>query len=203
MRKRIVSVVNGECVSVGEAAGLFSSLLLGFAKKRLRNPRDAEDAVQEVFLRATRYQGSFGTAQNQKAWLFQVMRSVIADHYRGDKVLPSEVEFHTGELSEQPEESWRDTEGCVRFLVGKMSTARGIPLLAVDLQKMPQKKLALMSDLPYSTIKSRVQRGRVRLKQILLSCCFQENRITGRVVADDACQSQMGCCSPGCARSRS
>lgn len=190
-----------ERVSIDEAVRRFSSPLLGFAQKRLRNPGDAEDALQEVFQRVTRYRQSFSVARNQRAWLFQVMRSVIADHYRRKQVLSDAVEIHARQLPGQPEDPQRDMEGCVGFLAGQMTAAQGAAVLAVDLKEMSQKDVALRNSLPPSTIKSRVQRGRARLKRVLLSCCFQENKITGRVIADDTCRSQMGCCSQSRARS--
>lgn len=195
MGKRIVGVVTSERDSMDEAMRRYSSSLLGFAQKRLRNAGDAEDAVQDVFVQAIRYRRSFGTARNQKAWLFQVMRGVIADHYRRKQVLPSEVEIHARQLPERREDLHRDMEGCVDFLAGQIPTAQGAAVLAVDRRKISQIDVARNNGLPHSTIKSRVQRGRARLKQVLLGCCFRENKITGRVIADDACRSQMGCCS--------
>lgn len=180
---------------MGESMRRYSSALLGFAHKRLRNPDDAEDAVQDVFVRAIRYRHSFGAARSQKAWLFQVMRSVISDHYRRKQVMPGEIEIHAQQLSERPEDPRREMEGCVDFLAGRIPASQGAAVLAVDRRKISQKDVAQKNGLPPSTIKSRVQRGRARLKQLLLSCCFQENQITGRVIADEACRSKMGCCS--------
>ena len=62
------------------------------------NPADAEDIVQDVYLRAFRFQRQFQPGTNIRAWLFKILRNTYINRYRRDARAPSQVGFEDPEF---------------------------------------------------------------------------------------------------------
>src|SRR6266581_923564 len=67
--------------------------LYSAALRMTRNPADAEDLVQETFLRAYRGFGGFEEGTNLKAWLYRILTNTFINRYRAKKRRPEETEF--------------------------------------------------------------------------------------------------------------
>ena len=67
--------------------------LYNLALKLTRNPKDAEDLVQEAYLRAFRFFDSYQSGTHIKAWLFRILRNTFINRYRAAKIRPDEVDF--------------------------------------------------------------------------------------------------------------
>ncbi|MEX1271275.1 MAG: sigma-70 family RNA polymerase sigma factor, partial [Acidimicrobiia bacterium] len=71
----------------------YAPQLYSAAMRMARNPSDAEDLVQETFLKAYRAYGSFAAGTNLKAWLYRILTNTYINKYRKDKRRPSESEL--------------------------------------------------------------------------------------------------------------
>src|ERR1700751_4809037 len=80
-----------------ELATPFMSALYAAALRMTRNPSDAEDLVQETYLRAYRGFESFKEGTNLKAWLYKILTNTFINTYRSKKRRPEEVEMEDGE----------------------------------------------------------------------------------------------------------
>ena len=78
---------NFEADAMQSAPQLYSAAL-----RLTRNPADAEDVVQETFLKAYRAYGSFQEGTNLKAWLYRILTNTYINRYRKAQRRPSEVE---------------------------------------------------------------------------------------------------------------
>jgi RNA polymerase sigma-70 factor (ECF subfamily) len=174
-----------------------------FVGRRVGNPEDAEDVVQDVFVRMQRNIGALSSTERLDAWAFRISRNAIADHYRSPKrrdvggkaAAKVTDELATDGLGGEPcNDARAEMARCVAPMV------RGLPddyrraIELTELQGMTQAAAAERLGLSVPGAKSRVQRGRARLKEMLLRCCEIETDRRGRVVAFEARDGEG--CSP-------
>lgn len=148
-----------------------------FAARRLPGDADPEDVVQEAALRLVQ-QGS--RVSDPGAWLWRAVRNLVADFYRSRRGRTEPLE-KAGELTAPPadsDEAFHSLARCLGpLLVGLSGQDRAV-LEQVELQGLPQAELARRLGLAPSTVKSRAQRARRRLREALEACC--EIRLDGR-----------------------
>jgi RNA polymerase sigma-70 factor (ECF subfamily) len=155
-----------------------------FLRSRVRDRDIAEDLLQEVFLRLHERREPIGELERIDAWLFRVAGNVAIDHLRRRGVL--ELDAHD-EPSEEPTliDDEQPTRVLAAWLSGRLAELppryREV-LELTEREGLSQREAADRLGLPYSTVKSRVQRGRDLLHADLLRCCEVEldarNRIT-------------------------
>jgi RNA polymerase sigma-70 factor, ECF subfamily len=179
--------------------------LHGFVGRRVGNPEDAEDVVQDVFVRMQRNIDALSSADRLYAWAFRIARNAIADYYRS----PNRRDFPGEAAAKVMEELAADPIGgefsndaraemarCIAPMV------RGLPdnyrraIELTELEGMTQAAAAERLGLSLPGAKSRVQRGRARLKEMLLRCCEIETDRRGRVIAFETRDGE-GCASCG------
>lgn len=157
-------------------------VLRRFILRRVSDKALAEDILQEVFLKI---QSRIGTLREQakfRPWLYQICRNTIIDHYRSRKlmvelppVLESEDEDQDGGLSEE-------LNPCVKEMVDKLPERYRQAVYLTAYQGLTQKEMGLRLGISHSGAKSRVQRAREKLKQMLLECCsFELDRLGGGI----------------------
>lgn len=175
----------------------FRGRLHAFVAGRLRDPADAEDIVQQVFLRLHRNQARLRHAESVGAWLYRAARNAIADHYRAparrrESPVGDTREWDRREAAADPAPLEEATGAacaaeCLRPLMRGLPEEYRRALEAVDVQGMTQADAAAAAGVSLSGMKSRVQRGRARLRASLLERCR---------VALDARGSVVGCETP-------
>lgn len=160
--------------------------LAGFVGRRIRNPEDAEDVVQEIFLRMQHNIGSLASADRLDAWAFRIARNAIADYYRA----PNRREASnkdTGKLVEGFGAAFKDARSemayCIAPMVSQLPDGYREAIELTEFDGLTQAAAAERLGLSVSGMKSRVQRGRDRLRVMLLKCCEIETDRRGRVVS--------------------
>ena len=149
--------------------------LYNFAMYLTRNPPEADDLVQETYLRAFRFSHRFQPGTHLRAWLFQILRNTFLTFYRlreretaiaEDGVPDWDVPmFH-----EAPEEDSRameahtDLERAMRRLPEEFRTV----LLLAEVEGMPLEEVARVMACPVGTVKSRIFRAKERLRVLLV-----------------------------------
>ena len=163
--------------------------LYGLALRLTRRPSDAEDLVQETFLRAFRFSERFEPGTNLKAWLFRILTNTFINRYRRQAKERELVEGAEQEAVRQqlvPAESalpFVDPEHALvdRFMSDEVAAAleqvpidfRTVVLLA-DVHEFSYKEIAQMLDCPVGTVMSRLYRGRRILQQILFGYAVEQ-----------------------------
>lgn len=162
----------------------FAPQLYGAAMRMTRNPSDAEDLVQETFLKAYRAYESFEAGTNLKAWLYRILTNTFINKYRKDSRRPSEVDLGVIEDlylyrrigSEESAEAARTTEdrvldglveSDVKEAVENLPENFRIPVLLADLEGMSYQEIADVLDIPIGTVMSRLHRGRKAMQKTL------------------------------------
>lgn len=157
-----------------------------FVAKRVREP-DVDDVVQEVFLRIQRGISSLRDDQRFGPWVYQVARSAIADYGRAASRHPL-AESEGWEPTTGPEDDERATEREVAayaaLFVSMLPSPYREALTLTELERLTQKEAAEMLGISLSGMKSRVQRGRAKLRAALEDCCH---------IALDARRRVVGC----------
>jgi RNA polymerase sigma factor (sigma-70 family) len=150
------------------------------ARFLLRNPADAEDAVQECFLRAYRHFGSYrGPAM--KPWLFAILRNVCRAEYARRATTPTSAIEDVPESAEQtplwhevqetPEAQLQrhwDTDA-IRRLVATLAEPFRETFVLREIQNLSYREIAKVAEVPVGTVMSRLARARAMLRSAWLA----------------------------------
>ena len=145
----------------------------------------ADDLLQDVFLRVQRKATELPTITNLRAWLFQITRHALIDHQRAHtkrktEELPESIAADsTDPILERVQEKLAP---CLRVMIDELPEPYASALRLVELQELSQAKAAKELGISLPALKSRVRRGRERLKDVLLECCQFEVSAGGRVL---------------------
>lgn len=156
-----------------------------FVAQRVREV-DVDDVVQDVFIRIQRGLPALRDDQRFGPWVYQVARSAIANHGRAASRHP-----HAESMPEEPmapeEVDDRAVEREVAFYAALFVTMLPSPyreaLTLTELEGLSQKEAAEMLGISLSGMKSRVQRGRAKLRAALEDCCHIALDARHRVVS--------------------
>jgi RNA polymerase sigma-70 factor (ECF subfamily) len=142
--------------------------LYGVAYRMTGNAHDAEDLVQETFLRAYRAFDRFRPGTNARAWLITILQRVRTDAFRRKKRRPATVEL-TGEgpATPPPQDALasggEDLERALRSLPEPFQSA----VVLRDLQELSYAEIAEALSVPVGTVMSRIHRGRALMRAAL------------------------------------
>lgn len=175
----------------------FSDYLRNFVRLKISDKKDAEDVLQDIFLRIHKGIGSLEKKERVQSWVFGIARRAIADYYRSkersrEEPFGSEVE-NSNEINNGPMPNLNDYEGphdvheevlsWLIPMIEELPEKYRIPLQMADVEGKTQQEVADQLDLSLSGAKSRVQRAREKLGEILAKCCEVEFGKEGRAVA--------------------
>lgn len=169
----------------------YRNSLRAFLRSRVSNPEDAEDLLQEISIKVFTGLPALEDSAKLKPWLFQTAQRAIIDHYRKGARAKS---VHPDDLwySDEDPEIRQGLEHCVEPFIQSLPEETARILTAIDLQGMSQRDYAEQHGLSYSTLKSRVQKGRSDLRQAFESCCSFTLDARGRIAEystkSDACK---------------
>jgi RNA polymerase sigma-70 factor (ECF subfamily) len=158
--------------------------LYSAALRMTRNPADAEDLVQETYLKAYRGFGGFEQGTNLKAWLYRILTNTYINIYRAKKRRPDETELdevedlylyrrlgglEAAQISRSAEDELMDwfTEDEVKEAVEGLPEQFRLAVLLADVEGFSYKEIAEILDIPIGTVMSRLHRGRSRLQKSL------------------------------------
>jgi len=143
--------------------------LRGWARHRLGNAAEADDLLQDLFLKALRQGERFCEVHNARAWLFEVARNTLADRLRvaRDTVdLPDDLSAPVNEV-----DTVESLAACLPRVLSELSPQDREAITRCDLQGVPQAEFAAANGLSLSAAKSRVQRTRQRLRERMTLAC--------------------------------
>jgi RNA polymerase sigma-70 factor (ECF subfamily) len=171
----------------------FRDQLYKSALRMTRSVEDAEDLIQETYLKAYKYYGRFTEGTNFKAWLFKIMKNTFINSYRKKKIQPPKVDFD--EIQEGLEETLMDRaqdslidpesyiisseiDAEVREALLDLPHDYKMVVLLADLQGFAYKEIADILAVPVGTVMSRLYRGRRMLERALLSFGTRYNYVS-------------------------
>jgi RNA polymerase sigma-70 factor (ECF subfamily) len=160
--------------------------LRAFIAKRVANEAEADDIVQDVWLKMQRGLDGLKDQHRLISWIYQIARHAIIDHYRvpGRRRempagLAADLEAYQSSsirqmVPEDPGQLREELASCLRPMIERLSGEYRQAVVLVDLEGLTQQAAATQLGLSLSGMKSRVQRGRRQLKGMLEACCTIE-----------------------------
>jgi RNA polymerase sigma-70 factor, ECF subfamily len=165
----------------------FNQDLFMFIQKRVSNEYDAEDVLQEVFKKIHDSIHHLEDQSKIQSWVYQITRNAITDFYRlNAKKNNAEVSFDVDkdfpeEINEQSNLN-HEVSRWLRCIVDGIDSKYKEAILLTEFGNLTQKELAMRLGISISGAKSRVQRGREKVKEMLLACCHIERDRLGNVI---------------------
>ena len=168
------------------------------ALRMTRNPADAEDLVQETYLKAYRGFGSFELGTNLKAWLYRILTNTYINSYRAKRRRPEVTDVEDIEdlylyrhlvgdgsaglgRSAEDEALERFTDTDIKEAIESLPDTFRMAVLLADVEGFSYKEIAEITDVPIGTVMSRIHRGRKALQKALVD----RGRTRGLVGASD------------------
>jgi len=158
--------------------------LYSAALRMTRNPSDAEDLVQETYLKAYRSFAGFEEGTNLKAWLYRILTNTYINSYRAKKRRPEIADVEDVEdlylyhrlaggqsaglgRSAEDEALDRFTDTDVKAAIESLPDSFRMAVLLADVEGFSYKEIAEITDVPIGTVMSRIHRGRKALQKAL------------------------------------
>lgn len=147
---------------------------------------EVDDVLQDVFVRIQRGLASLRDEERFTSWLFQVARSSVAEHVRGKARHPiadADIELPSEIVDEDDREASRSLSACVSLFVARLPSPYREAVTLVELEGLTAREAAEMVGISVSGMKSRVQRGRARLREMFDECCVIALDARGKVTS--------------------
>lgn len=171
-----------------EIAGVYTEFhrsLLSYVRSKIRSKEDAEDILQNVFIKISANANALSEKEKLQSWLFTVTKNAVIDYYRmkANKRSVQWDEVFAEQL--QDEETLDATKGldeCIATMIALLPDEYRSIVEDAELHGIKQKDLAEKYNMAYPSMRSRVQRGRERLKQLFYNCCHIQTDSHGNVL---------------------
>lgn len=160
----------------------FSKKLKLFIGKRVNNPADIDDILHEVFIKIHNNIGTLKNSEKLESWVYQITRNTIIDYYRSKKSETEGISFEeeNNAVNKDKEEAVlkfieenthkRIANGLKEF-IDQLPRIYKEAITLTEYKGLTQKQMAERLGISLSNAKSRVQRGRKILKELLMQCC--------------------------------
>lgn len=180
-----------------------SDRLRQFIRSRVPCSADAEDILQEVFLRIHQNLDGLRETERLESWVFHVTRNAIVDYRRKRSLAsldPDGVMVPSDDLTSNNLNL--EVAGCLESMIEQLPAQLRHAVAMYEREGVSQKDIAAREAISLSGAKSRVQRGRKLLKEMLQQCCRLQQDRRGNIVDWDspaACEASAKPCA--CSRS--
>ena len=163
--------------------------LYGGALRMTRNPQDAEDLVQETYLKAYNAFDSFKPGTNLKAWLYRIMTNTYINTYRKKQRRPlvtsaedvTDSQLYTSSSHDSTGLESAEVEALKNMPNSRISEALNsinedyrMVVYYADVEGLAYKEIAEVMDIPLGTVMSRLHRGRKQLRELLKDVAHEQ-----------------------------
>jgi len=158
----------------------FSTNLRQFILSRISDENIAEDILQEVFVKIHSRIDTLKDIRRLRGWIYQIARYAIIDHYRSKKATAPFPEAITS--LENSENNDVDVLPCIEAMIDRLPEKYRQAVILTTYQGLTQKEMGEKLGLSLSGAKSRSQRAREKLKDMLMECCHFELDRFGKII---------------------
>ena len=175
----------------------FAPQLYSAAMRLTRNSADAEDLVQDTYLRAWRSFNTFQEGTNLRAWLYRILTNSFINKYRAKQRRPDETgmdniedlylykRIGTLDGGRSAEDTMFEmfTDDEVKEALEELPENFRLPVLLADVEGFAYKEIAEMLEIPVGTVMSRLHRGRKQMHKLLYDFASERGLISSSVSA--------------------
>ncbi|NCB75029.1 MAG: RNA polymerase sigma factor SigZ [Clostridia bacterium] len=176
----------------------FSKPLMSFIKKSVNNDQDAEDILQDVFCKIQNNINSLKADDKIHAWVYSITRNAITDFYRTHRFENYSSELFDDVPDDRLDSGLENANGeiaqCLKAMINLLPDKYKEAILLTEFQNLTQKELSQRLGLSLPGAKSRVQRARGKLKEMLFDCCNLEFDRLGNVIEYQDKKNRCKCC---------
>ncbi|WP_194972620.1 sigma-70 family RNA polymerase sigma factor [Aquiflexum lacus] len=162
----------------------FGDHLKNFIRSKVMNEDDVLDIYQNVIFKIINGIDTLKQHESLKSWLFTITNNQIIDFYRSqnkDKLELLALEKDGGMEDNSESNSYQIMEGCIHDLIKELPEDYKKIITLSEIEQKSQKEIAKLLGVKYVTLRSKVQRGRNKLKIMLQDRCKIEQGVAGNV----------------------
>ena len=179
----------------------YAPQLFSGAMRMTRNRADAEDLVQETYLKGFRSFHTFTEGTNLRAWLFRILTNTYINRYRAKQRRPDETDLADVEdlylyrrlgtldnssLGRSAEESLMEMlpDDEVKAALENLPDNFRLPVMLADVEGFSYKEIAAMLEIPIGTVMSRLHRGRKAMQKMLYEYARDRGLVSSEAGSD-------------------
>lgn len=159
----------------------YHSRLRAFIMSKIADDMATDDILQNVFVKMHGGLDSLKDKTRMKSWLYQIARNAIMDYYRSKKPTVEIPEWLPHPENDPSEKVMQELSDCLQPMIQKLPENYREAVILSEIEGLTQKEVAHVQGISLSGAKSRVQRGRAQLKEMLAECCRLEFDHSGRL----------------------
>jgi len=172
----------GDVEAFEQLVDKFQKKVFNIALRMIGNYDDASELTQEVFIKIYRSIGSFKEESQLSTWIYRIATNVCLDELRKRKIkwirsIDEEIQGEDGEYLMQIEDSSptpdkvlenKSLKEAINEAVGSLPEKQRLIIILRDMQGFSYEEISSIINKPVGTVKSRINRARLQLKEILL-----------------------------------
>ena len=159
----------------------YHSRLRTFIRRRVSDDAATDNIIQDVFLKMHDRLASLKDATKLQSWLYQIARNAVVDYYRVQKPKVDMPEWLAPTQSDSKEKATQELSDCLLPMIQRLPVTYRDAIILSEIKGLRQREVAQMQGTSLSGAKSRIQRGRAFLKEMLADCCCLELDHKGRL----------------------
>ncbi len=159
----------------------YSEDIKRFILSKVKDETTSDDILQDTFIKVHTKLDTLTDTTKLKPWLFSVARYTILDHFKTSKKV---IEFNDFQEELDSETLIHTEKDCLRGILINLPKKYRDPIFMFDIMGIKQREIAERLQLPLSTIKSQIQRGRKQIAQGFMDCCGYKMNKEGYLVGE-------------------
>jgi len=171
----------------------FGTQMFALICKKVKHQDYCHDILQELYIRMMEKRDKIEQAKNVRSYLLRMADNAVADHYRKKENKPyTEIpdDIFMPDNSGAPDRSLQLADCCLRPMIESLDPIYRDVLIMTELDGMSHKDYAKKAGITVTNSKTRAQRARQKLKEVILNCCAYEFDKYGSIVS-----AEKKCCS--------
>jgi len=173
----------------------YHTRLLSFIVSRVSDPTVADDILQDVFLKIQKGLKTLKETNKLKSWIYTITRNTIIDYYRSHKRMEELPESLSSPEKNPTGKARKDIEHCMMPMINNLPDEYRETVILSEIEGLKQKEVAERQNISLSAAKSRIQRGRKMVKEMLIKCCAFELDHQGTMIDYEPKDSSCDTCS--------
>jgi RNA polymerase sigma-70 factor, ECF subfamily len=159
----------------------YHAKLRSFIRGKVSDDAASDDILQTVFLKVHSSLASLKDGAKLESWLYRITRNAITDYFRSRKPFVDIPEWLPQPETDSVKQVTRELSECLQPFIQMLPEKYREAIILSELKGLTHKEIVELQGISLSNAKSRVQRGRVLLKNMFTECCRFEFDHSGRL----------------------